>query len=392
MSVKEEAIAAVTALGDGVSPMAAAAYALGFVAGKEHAADGGWTEVSVEDAVPSGALLGMGNPLLDFIATVDDAFLAKYKLKSNDAILAEEPHQPLFPEVKEKFDVMHCAGGATQNSIRVAQWMLGVPGATSYIGAVGKDAYGKDLATAAQAGGVNVNYYEVEDGTPTGTCAVLITGHDRSLCTNLGAANKYDISHAQGAGKATIDVAQFYYISGFFLTVSPPTIEHVGAMAAAAGKTFTMNLAAPFICQFFKDPLMSALKYCDIVFGNESEFGELSKTMGWEEGSDLKKVALKVAGLEKANDTPRIAVCTQGKDPTIIAVDGVVTEYAIDLVDAGAIVDTNGAGDAYVGGFMAALVMGKNLEAAHKAGAYAAGVIICQSGCTMPEGPVGYTL
>jgi adenosine kinase len=37
--------------------------------------------------------------------------------------------------------------------------------------------------------------------------------------------------------------------------------------AAAAGKTFSMNLAAPFICQFFKDPLVSALKFCDIVFG-----------------------------------------------------------------------------------------------------------------------------
>jgi adenosine kinase len=45
-------------------------------------------------------------------------------------------------------------------------------------------------AQAAKAGGVNANYYEVEDGTPTGTCAVLVTGVHRSLCTNLGAANK----------------------------------------------------------------------------------------------------------------------------------------------------------------------------------------------------------
>lgn len=37
-----------------------------------------------------GLLLGCGNPLLDIIATVDDAFLQKYGLKQDDAILADE--------------------------------------------------------------------------------------------------------------------------------------------------------------------------------------------------------------------------------------------------------------------------------------------------------------
>jgi hypothetical protein len=35
--------------------------------------------------------------------------------------------------------VQYIAGGATQNSIRVAQWMLHVPGSTAYFGAVGTD-------------------------------------------------------------------------------------------------------------------------------------------------------------------------------------------------------------------------------------------------------------
>lgn len=37
-----------------------------------------------------GTLLGCGNPLLDIIAKVDDAFLKKYDLKPDDAILADE--------------------------------------------------------------------------------------------------------------------------------------------------------------------------------------------------------------------------------------------------------------------------------------------------------------
>lgn len=38
----------------------------------------------------------MGNPLLDISAVVDSDFLAKYGLKANDAILAEEKHKPMY--------------------------------------------------------------------------------------------------------------------------------------------------------------------------------------------------------------------------------------------------------------------------------------------------------
>ena len=38
---------------------------------------------------------------------------------------------------------------------------------------------------------------------------------------------------------------------------------------------FMMNLSAPFLCQVFKKPMMEALPYVDILFGNES----VSKTI-----------------------------------------------------------------------------------------------------------------
>ena len=50
-----------------------------------------------------------------------------------------------------------------------------------------------------------------------------------------------------------VEKAKFYYIAGFFLTVSPESIQLVSEHAAANNKVFTMNLSAPFICEFFKD-------------------------------------------------------------------------------------------------------------------------------------------
>lgn len=73
-----------------------------------------------------GAILGMCNPLLDISADVPLELLQKYDLSLNNAILAEAKHLPLYEELIKSYPVQYIAGGATQNSIRVAQWMLQV--------------------------------------------------------------------------------------------------------------------------------------------------------------------------------------------------------------------------------------------------------------------------
>ena len=47
-------------------------------------------------AAQSYQLFCMGNPLLDMQVTNGEELLKKYDLKSNDAILAEEKHQPMY--------------------------------------------------------------------------------------------------------------------------------------------------------------------------------------------------------------------------------------------------------------------------------------------------------
>ena len=90
----------------------------------------------------------MCNPLLDISANVPTDLLEKYGVSLNNAILAEEKHTPLYTELIKDYPVEYIAGGATQNSIRVAQWMIGVPGSTSYFGAIGSDDFGNIFAYA----------------------------------------------------------------------------------------------------------------------------------------------------------------------------------------------------------------------------------------------------
>ncbi|KAK6929182.1 Carbohydrate kinase PfkB [Dillenia turbinata] len=323
-----------------------------------------------------GILLGMGNPLLDISAVVDDDFLTRYDIKLNNAILAEDKHLPMYDEMASKYIVEYIAGGATQNSIRVAQWMLQIPGATSYMGCVGKDKFGEEMKKSAKQAGVNVQYYEV--GTATGTCAVCVVGGERSLVANLSAANCYKTEHLKRPENwALVEKAKYFYIAGFFLTVSPESIQLVAEHAAAKNKVFMMNLSAPFICEFFKDAQEKALPYMDYVFGNETEARTFAKVRGWE-----------ISQLPKASGThKRITVITQGADPVVVAEDGMVKTFPVIVLPKEKLVDTNGAGDAFVGGFLSQLVQEKPIGDCIRAGCYAANVIIQRSGCSYPEKP-----
>ncbi len=82
----------------------------------------------------------------------------RYGLGLNNAILAEEKHLPLYSELVHNYDVVYIAGGATQNTIRVAQWMFRTPGCTGYMGAVGDDDYARTLEECCARDGVMVHY------------------------------------------------------------------------------------------------------------------------------------------------------------------------------------------------------------------------------------------
>lgn len=134
------------------------------------------------------------------------------------------------------------------------------------------------------------------------------------------------------------------------MTVSPESILALAKHANETDKIFMMNLSAPFLCEFFRNPMLAALPYVDIVFGNETEADTFAKVNNFNT-TDRKQVALKISEMEKINGRrKRIVVITQGAEAVLVAENGTVTEYPVVKLPEDKVVDTNGAGDAFVGG------------------------------------------
>lgn len=330
-----------------------------------------------------GAVLGICNPLLDISAEVPEELLNKYELKLNNAILAETKHMKLYEELIANYNVQYIAGGATQNSIRVCQWMS-KPNSTAYMGAVGCDEYANKLENCAKSDGVRVHYMKNPD-VPTGTCAVLVNKQERSLVANLAAANTFKIEHLETEiAKELIERAKIYYMSGFFLTVSVESIIKIGKHAIDNYKTVCINLSAPFIPQFFGDQLSAVIPYSDFIFGNETECLTYGESMKF--GNNIEEIMLKLCSLPKSSGTRcRTVIITQGASKTLVAREGIVTSYPVEPLAKELIVDTNGAGDAFVGGFLARLMENKPISECIRSGHFAARTIIQFSGCTFPK-------
>ncbi len=169
----------------------------------------------------------------------------------------------------DKDKLEYIPGGSAQNTLRTTSWILKHPNLATFMGCTGSDENASIMKEKSNEVGLNT-VYQVDPNTPTGTCAVLITGKDRSLVAHLAAANNFTVSHLDNPQNwKYVEQAQIFYISGFFFTVCPEAIQRVAKYSLEHNRTFSLNLSAPFISQFFKDKLVEALPYADILFGND---------------------------------------------------------------------------------------------------------------------------
>lgn len=333
-----------------------------------------------------------GNALLDFSASCSNAMLKNYGLRVDENCEYTARQSGLIEELQKLEDLVVTPGGSAQNSARVTQWLLRPilgDSRVGFVGCVGKDHFGQLLAEKVTSVGVKT-FYDVNDTELTGITAGLVTqDNKRTLCARIGAATKFNACYLKTPLLENImRNCDVIYVEGFFVPHNSNLVMELAKFATENGKMFGFNLSARYVCQDHLNALKRIIPHVDILFGNDQEMTALAKQV---DGSvkDLKEIATLLAGCNHfpTLKSSRTVIITCGPDPVIVCEkNSPILEFPVKKVDH--IRDTIGAGDSFVGGYFASLIVGEKDIGEHvKFAIEIARNSLENRGCSFPPNP-----
>lgn len=232
-----------------------------------------------------------------------------------------------------------------------------VGGSVAFLGAVGGDAFGRELRETLQAAGVDTDGIALVE-RPTGTAHISVLDGGENAIVVVPDANGVELP-LDDVQRAAIRAARYLVVQ--FERPLPLVAEAV-AFARSVGVT-TVVTPAPVL------PLSEDfLDAVDILVPNAGEARELA---GLDDETDAARALSKRAGT---------VVMTRGARGALVARGGEIVEevqpYAVTPVD------TTGAGDTFTGVLVARLAAGASEPEALRAAAVAAAIATTRAGAS----------
>ena len=266
-------------------------------------------------------------------------------------------------------DIVTGSGGKGANQALAAARAVGLP---VFLGAVGADPAGRALLDVLGSGGVDVSNVSSIADAPTGV-ALITVAHDgeNTIVVAAGANGRLDAETiaarvAELAGPGTVLLAQ--------LEVPLPAVEAAAAALARAGGRLVLNLSP-------SRPVPDALlALCDPLVVNESEASDLA-------ASPVDGPAAAAAAAAALLERCRSVVITLGGEGAVFAAreGGPGSSSGHRPAPHVEVVDTTGAGDAFVGALAAELAEGGGLESAVERGVAAGAAAVQWVGAQPPR-------
>jgi ribokinase len=274
---------------------------------------------------PQVEVVGIGSCTVDFFAPVPKLIGAEEKI--NAARL--EIH----------------AGGVTANNLtQVAR--LGASAA--WLGLIGDDENGRIIQKEFAEDGMDLSGIEVAAGEHSSfTWIPVDTQGERCIYMFPNITGKITPQHVRERFAPRIRQAKHFHTEASQLPLAP--VEEAMRIAKEAGVrvVFDLDVAASYFAQAglgSQDSLVAALRWADVLKPCKAAAHELTGE------SDYEKMA---RGLLKLG--PQLVAITMGAEGCLIARTGRVVHVPSLAVN---VVDTTGAGDAFMGGLSYALLQG----------------------------------
>jgi adenosine kinase len=268
--------------------------------------------------------------------------------------------------------------------------MLLDKGNVGVLGSVGNDNYG-DLYEKLLKEESILPLFERFNEVNTGVCAVYCHNKDRGHVTDLGASTLVSQEFVQKIWDSFKNT-ELIYTELFILKHRKNIVYMLAELGTCDRKIFGFNLPSFYFIETFLEDIKALFEHADIVFTNAAEAIFFGTHLMINDSENLSELCVQLAKFPKKNKTKkRIVVITCGPNPAHIAeydhLNNSISyseKHVPDFVDEELIVDTNGAGDAFAGGFLAKYVKGESLGECAKAGHWAAAMIIQRRGCQLP--------
>jgi ribokinase len=274
---------------------------------------------------------------------------------------------PLWGETVIGGDFQLGPGGKGSNQA-VAAARLG--GTVHFISKVGADPFAEIARSIYREAGLHLDFLFTSSAHATGAAAIIVdqSSGENAIVVAPGAATALTVDDINQARACIAS-------SGCFMTqleLSVPLVEHGLRMAHSLGVPTILNPAPA--CDLSDD----LLGLCHYVTPNESEASALT---GLPVGTMSEIEAAAEALLRRG---PRHVVITLGARGAFVR-SAKIKEH-VSPFQAGPVVDTTGAGDAFNGGFAVGLSEGMSLIEATRFGCAVAGLSVTRPG-TAPSMP-----
>lgn len=240
------------------------------------------------------------------------------------------------------------------NPLNVAVYLCRLGCEASYLGAVGTDEFGRQMREAAAGHGVDLSHLQVREGS-TAVTHVTIRGGERILGDyDEGVMADFSLREEDYAFIRQHDFA----VSGLW-----------GHCEGALARIREGGTRIAFDCADRPDDpaAVTAAAHTDLLFFSDDIRGE-------------KELEAKMAELYRRlpqTASPRLVIATRGEKGSVVF-DGTAYEY-FGIIPC-TVVDTMGAGDSYIAGFVSAFAGGASIAECMRRGAETSAVTLGYAG------------
>jgi len=312
-------------------------------------------------------VFGIGNPLIDILARVQDSHLQELNLNKGVMHLIEEDARAVILDKIKHLPQTISPGGDCPNTM-ITLAMLNLKSVLA--GKIGNDEFGLLFEQQVTKKGV-ISSLVKEKGI-TGSSIILISpDSERTMNTYLGKCRDFS---KQDLDIARLKQSRFFYFTGYMWDTQKQKEATLEALRVAKENDMVVvfDVADPFAVKRNRDDFLKIIQEdVDIVLANQEEAMILTD----------KKTAKDA--VELLSSFCEIAVVKCGHKGSLIKKEKL---YAIPVYKVKAI-DTTGAGDMYAAGFLYGLCNNYDIELTGKIASFLASRVVQQIGAQLPRIP-----